>query len=108
MSRRSVLGSSGQLDAAGLRAVPGGHHTHVSRQLPVVVGGARGYEFVAEALFGRTDVDGFFVEFHDERSGSFTPTAVRARWRSTSSFGLVPKMPTNVPRLRDPTYFRRT
>jgi len=32
-----------------------------------------GYEMVAEALFNELDVDGFFLEFDDERSGSFAP-----------------------------------
>jgi len=32
-----------------------------------------GYDFVAEALFGRLNVDGFFLEFDDERSGGFEP-----------------------------------
>jgi 5-methyltetrahydropteroyltriglutamate--homocysteine methyltransferase len=32
-----------------------------------------GYEFVAEALFGDLDVDGYFLEFDDERSGGFEP-----------------------------------
>jgi 5-methyltetrahydropteroyltriglutamate--homocysteine methyltransferase len=32
-----------------------------------------GYEFVAEALFGRLEVDGFFCEWDDERSGGFEP-----------------------------------
>lgn len=32
-----------------------------------------GYDFVAEALFGQLDVDGFFLEFDDARSGSFAP-----------------------------------
>jgi 5-methyltetrahydropteroyltriglutamate--homocysteine methyltransferase len=31
------------------------------------------YEFVAEALFGDLNVDGYFLEFDDERSGSFEP-----------------------------------
>jgi 5-methyltetrahydropteroyltriglutamate--homocysteine methyltransferase len=31
------------------------------------------YDFVAEALFGGLDVDGFFLEFDDERSGGFEP-----------------------------------
>ena len=31
------------------------------------------YEFVAEELFGRLEVDGFFLEFDDERSGGFAP-----------------------------------
>lgn len=32
-----------------------------------------GYDHVAEALFNELDVDGFFMEFDDERSGSFEP-----------------------------------
>jgi 5-methyltetrahydropteroyltriglutamate--homocysteine methyltransferase len=32
-----------------------------------------GYDFVAEALFGGLDVDGFFLEFDDARSGGFAP-----------------------------------
>ncbi len=31
------------------------------------------YEFVAEALFGQLDVNGFFLEYDDERSGGFEP-----------------------------------
>jgi len=31
------------------------------------------YEFVAEALFGQLAVDGFFLEYDDERSGDFAP-----------------------------------
>jgi len=32
-----------------------------------------GYDFVAEALFSSLDVDGFFLEFDDARSGGFEP-----------------------------------
>ena len=32
-----------------------------------------GYDFVAEALFGGLDVDGFFLEYDDPRSGGFEP-----------------------------------
>jgi 5-methyltetrahydropteroyltriglutamate--homocysteine methyltransferase len=32
-----------------------------------------GYDFVAEALFGDLQVDGYFLEFDDERSGTFAP-----------------------------------
>ena len=32
-----------------------------------------GYDHIAEALFGELDVDGFFCEFDDERSGGFEP-----------------------------------
>jgi 5-methyltetrahydropteroyltriglutamate--homocysteine methyltransferase len=31
------------------------------------------YDFVAEALFGQLDVDGFFLEYDDDRSGGFEP-----------------------------------
>lgn len=31
------------------------------------------YDYVAEAVFGGLDVDGFFLEFDDERSGGFEP-----------------------------------
>jgi 5-methyltetrahydropteroyltriglutamate--homocysteine methyltransferase len=34
---------------------------------------AGGYDFVAEALFSGLDVDGFFLEYDDERSGGFEP-----------------------------------
>ena len=32
-----------------------------------------GYDFVAEALFNDLNVDGFFLEYDDERSGTFEP-----------------------------------
>jgi 5-methyltetrahydropteroyltriglutamate--homocysteine methyltransferase len=32
-----------------------------------------GYDFVAEALFNELGVDGFFMEWDDERSGGFEP-----------------------------------
>ena len=32
-----------------------------------------GYDFVAEALFGGLEVDGFFLEYDDARSGGFQP-----------------------------------
>jgi 5-methyltetrahydropteroyltriglutamate--homocysteine methyltransferase len=34
---------------------------------------AGSYDFVAEALFSQLNVDGFFVEYDDERSGGFEP-----------------------------------
>jgi 5-methyltetrahydropteroyltriglutamate--homocysteine methyltransferase len=34
---------------------------------------AGGYDFVAEALFSELAVDGFFLEYDDERSGGFEP-----------------------------------
>ncbi len=32
-----------------------------------------GYDFVAEPMFNELDVDGFFLEYDDERSGTFEP-----------------------------------
>lgn len=32
-----------------------------------------GYDFMAEALFSELDVDGFFLEYDDDRSGGFEP-----------------------------------
>ena len=32
-----------------------------------------GYDFIADALFNELDVDGFFLEYDDERSGDFAP-----------------------------------
>jgi 5-methyltetrahydropteroyltriglutamate--homocysteine methyltransferase len=32
-----------------------------------------GYDFIADALFNKLDVDGFFLEYGDERSGDFAP-----------------------------------
>ena len=32
-----------------------------------------GYDYVAEALFNELEVDGYFMEWDDERSGSFAP-----------------------------------
>jgi 5-methyltetrahydropteroyltriglutamate--homocysteine methyltransferase len=34
---------------------------------------AGGYDYVAEALFNELNVNGFFLEFDDERSGGFEP-----------------------------------
>ena len=51
---------------------------------------AEGYDFVAEALLNELEVDGFFMEWDDERSGGFEPLrflpkgeAGRARCRAT-------------------------
>ena len=44
-----------------------------------------GYDFVAEALFGDLNVDGYFLEFDDERSGTFEPLALRAHGQAGRS-----------------------
>jgi methionine synthase II (cobalamin-independent) len=50
---------------------------------------AGGYEFVAEALFSELDVDGFFLEYDDERSGSFEPLRFLPRGEKQIVLGLV-------------------
>ena len=48
--------------------------THMCRGNFRSAGAAEGsYEFVAEALFTQLEVDGFFLEYDDERSGGFEP-----------------------------------
>jgi 5-methyltetrahydropteroyltriglutamate--homocysteine methyltransferase len=48
--------------------------THMCRGNNQSMWAAEGdYEFVADALFNRLDVDGFFCEWDDERSGGFAP-----------------------------------
>jgi 5-methyltetrahydropteroyltriglutamate--homocysteine methyltransferase len=56
------------------------------------------YEFVAEALFGELGVDGFFLEFDDERSGGFEPLRFVPRDKRVV-LGLVT---TKRPELEDP------
>src|SRR5215210_6690903 len=48
-----------------------------------------GYDFVAEALFGELDVDGFFMEWDDERSGGFEPLRFLPRGEKQVVLGLV-------------------
>jgi 5-methyltetrahydropteroyltriglutamate--homocysteine methyltransferase len=64
-----------QLNAALAGRPPGLHvTTHMCRGNYRSSWAAEGgYDFVAEALFGRLDVDGFFCEWDDERSGGFEP-----------------------------------
>src|SRR6202522_1240111 len=48
--------------------------THMCRgNFPSSWAGSGGYDFVAEALFSELNVDGFFLEYDDERSGGFEP-----------------------------------
>ncbi|PWU19708.1 MAG: 5-methyltetrahydropteroyltriglutamate--homocysteine S-methyltransferase [Candidatus Rokuibacteriota bacterium] len=48
-----------------------------------------GYDFVAEALFGELQVDGFFLEYDDERSGTFEPLRFVPRGEKQIVLGLV-------------------
>jgi 5-methyltetrahydropteroyltriglutamate--homocysteine methyltransferase len=49
---------------------------------------AGGYDHVADALFGQLNVDGFFLEYDDERSGGFEPLRFVPRGK-TVALGLV-------------------
>jgi 5-methyltetrahydropteroyltriglutamate--homocysteine methyltransferase len=48
-----------------------------------------GYDHVAEALFGGLQVDGFFLEYDDERSGGFAPLRFVPRGKTRVVLGLV-------------------
>src|SRR6266849_6163955 len=48
-----------------------------------------GYDHVAEALFGELAVDGFFVEYDDQRSGGFAPLRFVPRGKKKVVLGLV-------------------
>jgi 5-methyltetrahydropteroyltriglutamate--homocysteine methyltransferase len=62
-----------------------------------------GYDFVAEALFGELGVDGFFLEYDDERSGSFEPLRFVPKGKQVV-LGLVT---TKRPRLEDKDTLKR-
>jgi methionine synthase II (cobalamin-independent) len=47
------------------------------------------YDFVAEALFGELEVDGFFMEWDDERSGGFEPLRLLPKGEKQVVLGLV-------------------
>jgi 5-methyltetrahydropteroyltriglutamate--homocysteine methyltransferase len=48
-----------------------------------------GYDFVAEALFHELEVDGFFMEWDDERSGGFEPLRLLPKGEKQVVLGLV-------------------
>jgi 5-methyltetrahydropteroyltriglutamate--homocysteine methyltransferase len=48
-----------------------------------------GYEPVAEALFNEIDVDGYFLEYDDQRSGGFEPLRFVPKGNKTVVLGLV-------------------
>ena len=47
------------------------------------------YDFVAEALFNELEVDGFFMEWDDERSGGFEPLRLLPKGEKVVVLGLV-------------------
>jgi 5-methyltetrahydropteroyltriglutamate--homocysteine methyltransferase len=62
-----------------------------------------GYDFVAEALFGDLEVNGYFLEFDDERSGTFEPLRFVPAGKQVV-LGLVT---TKSPRLEDRDLLKR-
>ena len=50
---------------------------------------AGGYDHVAEAVFGGLDVDGYFLEFDDDRSGTFEPLRFVPKGKKKVVLGLV-------------------
>jgi 5-methyltetrahydropteroyltriglutamate--homocysteine methyltransferase len=63
-----------------------------------------GYDFVAEALFGGLNVDGYFLEFDDERSGTFEPLRFVPKGHKRVILGLVT---TKKPELEDRDMLKR-
>ena len=51
----------------------GDHHAHVPRQLPLLVGRRGRLRLRRRGAVRRAGVDGFFLEYDDERSGGFEP-----------------------------------
>jgi 5-methyltetrahydropteroyltriglutamate--homocysteine methyltransferase len=62
-----------------------------------------GYDFVAEALFGDLNVNGYFLEFDDQRSGTFEPLRYVPEGKQVV-LGLVT---TKRPELEDPDVLKR-
>jgi 5-methyltetrahydropteroyltriglutamate--homocysteine methyltransferase len=62
-----------------------------------------GYDFVAEALFGGLEVDGFFLEYDDERSGGFEPL----RFVPPGKMVVLGLVTTKTGRLEDPEVLKR-
>jgi 5-methyltetrahydropteroyltriglutamate--homocysteine methyltransferase len=62
-----------------------------------------GYDFVAEALFNDLEVDGYFLEYDDERSGTFEPLRFVPKGKAVV-LGLVT---TKRPRLEDKDVLKR-
>ena len=62
-----------------------------------------GYDFVAEALFGDLNVNGYFLEFDDDRSGTFEPLRFVPKGKQVV-LGLVT---TKSPKLEDKELLKR-
>jgi 5-methyltetrahydropteroyltriglutamate--homocysteine methyltransferase len=48
-----------------------------------------GYDYVADAVFNRLDVDGYFLEYDDERSGGFAPLRFVPKGKKRIVLGLL-------------------
>ncbi|HEY1273961.1 MAG TPA: 5-methyltetrahydropteroyltriglutamate--homocysteine S-methyltransferase, partial [Thermoleophilaceae bacterium] len=78
--------------------------THMCRGNNQSMWAAEGsYDLVADALFNQLDVDGFFMEWDDERSGSFEPLRYVPKGK-TVVLGLVT---TKRPKLEDKDFLKR-
>jgi 5-methyltetrahydropteroyltriglutamate--homocysteine methyltransferase len=62
-----------------------------------------GYDFVAEALFGDLEVDGYFLEFDDARSGGFEPL----RFVPAGKYVVLGLVTTKKPELEDRDLLKR-
>lgn len=62
-----------------------------------------GYDYVAEPLFGELDVDGFFLEYDDARSGGFEPL----RFVPDGKIVVLGLVTTKSPKLEDPDVLKR-
>jgi 5-methyltetrahydropteroyltriglutamate--homocysteine methyltransferase len=62
-----------------------------------------GYDFVAEALFGDLNVNGYFLEYDDERSGTFEPL----RYVPAGKQVVLGLVTTKRPQLEDPDLLKR-
>ncbi len=60
------------------------------------------YDYVAEAVFGELNVDGFFLEFDDERSGGFEPL----RFLAPGKFVVLGLVTSKRPELEDPAQLK--
>jgi 5-methyltetrahydropteroyltriglutamate--homocysteine methyltransferase len=62
-----------------------------------------GYDVVADALFNNLEVDGFFLEYDDERSGSFEPL----RFVPKGKLVVLGLVTTKKPELEDKDFLKR-
>ena len=74
------------------RGPPFGHgrlHASLPRQFPLHLRGKGGYEPVADVLFNKINVDGYFMEYDTERAGGFEPLRFVPKGNKVIVLGLV-------------------